>query len=116
MTENFLNEALAIRDEYFHSESNYKNEWYWEKLIQLAKGGDLQAYIDFCALPDPQNIDLFVDESVSYFVWMYQRGPFRNEANGVGKEEPYEDILNMNSFKFANLLNEAYDKIENQLS
>lgn len=116
MTENFLNEALTIRDEYFHSESNYKNEWYWEKLIQLAKDGDLQAYIDFCALPDPQNIDLFVDESVSYFVWMYQRGPFRNEANGVDKEEPYEDILNMNCFKFANLLNEAYDKIENQLS
>lgn len=116
MTDEFLNEALDIRDEYFHSESNYKKEWYWEKLIQLAKDGDLQKYIDFCVSTYSQNPNSFVDESASYFVWMYQRGPFRNETLGYDKEEPYDDILNMNSFKFAKLLNEGYEKLENQLS
>lgn len=73
MTKEILEEALVIRDEYFHSETNLKNEWYWGKLVQLAKTSDLQTYIDYCALPDPNKPNLFVDDSASYFVWMYHR-------------------------------------------
>lgn len=115
MTEEFLNESLTIRDEYFHTETQFKGEVYWCKLIQLAKDGNINTYLEFCVLPDPNNNDCFVDECGAYFVWMYYRGPFRDEMEGKGMQEPYEDIINMNPFKFAQLLNDTYTKMENQL-
>lgn len=112
MTEEFLDEALTIRDEFIMVKSHLKGEHYWEDMVNLAKKGDinrfLQLWSELC-YNDEYNRP---DEGEAYFIWSYYRGPFRDEDEGGDKVEPYDDLYEMTERKFCNLLDEVYEEFE----
>lgn len=86
-------EALDLRDEYRYAQKlNHNNPW-WNELEELAKKGNIEEYTNFWTSNG-------VDDSDAYFVWMYNRGPLREEKNNNYPIEPLEDVKNFSPIKF----------------
>ena len=60
---------------------------------ELAKKGNIEEYTNFWTSNG-------VDDSDAYFVWMYNRGPLREEKNNNYPIEPLEDVKNFSPIKF----------------
>lgn len=97
MTEEEWNEALDVRDEYFHVSDHCKNEPWWNDLINESKNGNIENYIKLW-------VDNEVDETYAYYIWMYHRGPFREDESGNLVTEPMDDLRNFSFTDFMSLL------------